>query len=158
MAGDSPGSIVASLPDEHPLTVRQLMDHFRAHLPLANEAVARFRDSEADRRGALVTEGADRVVTAMAFARRVMRQVDVRIEHGEVQPTVSDALRAAALLAPAEVDNQAGITQDDAYNGFLAYARAIQNHTTPEQANKIGADLRADPLMRSLLERRAAQE
>lgn len=156
--GDNPAAIAADLDPDQPLTSRQILDHLRSHLPVADEAVARFREQEADRRGQLVAEGAERVVTALSFARRVISGVDLRLELGDVQPSVADALRAAVLLAPFEEQAATGYTEGDTYEGFLAYVRAIDATCTQEQVRKIGEIIRNDPVMREQWARYEAQQ
>lgn len=151
--GWSPATIAASLPPDRTLTARQIGDHFRGHLPIKDEAVQRFRQQEADVRGEVVDEGAEQVVTALEFARRVMVKVDTRLASGDLLPGVTDGLRAAQVLAEHEDAVEGGYSREDVTEAFLRYLAAIRANCTSDQIKAIGGHLRADPVMRELIAR-----
>lgn len=157
MQGDSPSAIAADLPPDRPLTPRQIGDHFRRHLPITDEAVARYREAAAERRGQVAEVGAEREVSALMFTRRLMLIVHARLARGEVVPTVADGLRAAAVLAPLE-DHEAGsdhLPRDEVGTAFMAYLAAVRQHTQPDQFARIAADIKGDPVLLSLWRGRA---
>ena len=152
--GRSPGSVVASLPEAQPLTARQVGDHYRNHLPIQDAGVAMYREQQAEARGDLVAEGASHVVTALSFASRVVSTVDARLVAGEIEPSLTDGLKAAALLAPVEQDVDSDVDMDAINQGFMEYLRAITTVCSREQVQAIGAHLAANPVMKALWDRR----
>jgi hypothetical protein len=156
--GQSPASIVEQLGDNHPLSVRQINAHFKNHIPLVNEAVARYREKQAEARGDIVAEGAEQVATALSFAQRVVSNVDLRLQQGEIQPTVADALKASTLLALTEGDPEAGRTDEAIFEAFMSYTKAIRTNTSAEQFAAIAKDIKADDVLRDLYQRWEATE
>lgn len=151
--GWSPGTIAASLPADRRLTARQIGDHFRAHLPIADEGVQRYRERAAEERGKVVEPGAEQVVTALEFARKVMATVHARLGSGDLLPGVRDGLRAAQVLADHDRDSDGAFSRDDVTAAFMQYLKAIRSNCTPEQVRAIGRHLGDDPVMRDLLAR-----
>lgn len=154
--GYSPARIAQSLPQDQPLTARQITDHFRNHLNIKDEGVQRYRESVAEERGQVVEQGAEQVVTALEFARRVMTTVDARLASGDLRAGVADGLRAAQVLAEHDGPDSGQFSRDDVSVAFLRYLTAIRSNCTAEQVRAIGQDLGADPIMRELLARTGA--
>lgn len=151
--GWSPATIAQSLPPERALTARQIGDHFRAHLPVADEGVQRYRERAAEERGETVEEGAEQVVSALSFARRVMVEVDARLAAGDLQPQVRDGLKAAQVLADHDVDHDGDLSRDDVAEAFMRCLAAIRANCSADQVRAIGRDIGRDPLMREILAR-----
>lgn len=152
--GWSPATISASLPPDRALTARQIGDHLRAHLPVQDEGVQRYRERAAEERGDVVAEGAEQVVTALEFARRVMVTVATGLASGDLVPKVNDGLKAAQLLAATDQDDQDGYSKETVTTAFMVYLAGIRATCTPDQVRGIGEAVSSDPLMRDLFARR----
>ena len=96
-------AIVEELKLEPEVSARNVSDHYRAgHLPVQAAAVdqmTRQASSEASQRAAPLIQG---VVDHLNFAHAVVARVGARLATGETQPTVSDGLAAARLIAQLE--------------------------------------------------------
>jgi hypothetical protein len=148
--GWSPESISKSLPADLALTGRQIGDHYRHHVPVHQEGVAKYREAAAEARGLMVAVGAEQVVTALTFAQRVMTTVDARVATGDLIPTIADGLRAAQVLAAvAEVDG-GGPSDEETTIAFMVYLKAIRQTCTKSQVKEIGRIISSDPVMQRM--------
>lgn len=102
LRGLPPSTIIDGLQNAEDLTVRNLTDHFRRHLPVEAEGVQRFLDDEAATRLPDLDDAADHVRSAHHFLRAVVERVQADMDSGRLSPSVADALKAQAVLSKAE--------------------------------------------------------
>ena len=154
--GRSPATIATIIKDGPPLTSRNLTEHLRnGHLPVQHEAVTRLRDQHAEERGQALEDGVARLVTSLSFATRVMDAVDTRLARGQVEVTVADGIKAAALVErmakQTEPDRADG---PDLYLAFAHYLSAIRHNTDDAQYKAVCHEIKTDPILQALWKRR----
>jgi hypothetical protein len=144
--------IIRSLPAEAGLSERNLADHFRhGHLPVAAEATQLLAERQAEERGAVVETGAARIVDFLEFAQAVMGRVNHRVAAGEVEPGISDGLRAADLLA--RYDPGPTMSEADYAEVFSIYADTAKAVMTSEQHQEFVARLDTNQALQDLANR-----
>ncbi len=145
-------AISRSLPDDAGLTQRNLADHFRnGHLPVAAEATQLLAERQAEERGAVVEIGAARIVDYMEFAQAVMGRVNHRVAAGEVEPGISDGLRAADLLA--RYDPGPTMSEADYAQVLMIYADTAKAVMTSEAHQEFVARLDTNQALQDLAQR-----
>ncbi len=93
-------SEIAALFPESGLSKRHLSEHYRrGHLPLDSPQVRRVVAEQATENGEVLEVAVAAQVAARTFARSVVRRVAERLADGDIQPSVSDAVAMARLLA-----------------------------------------------------------
>jgi len=152
VAGRPWKAILASLPDDAALTSRNLADHFRhGHLPVAAEATQLLAERQAEERGAVVETGAARIVDFLEFAQAVMGRVNHRVAAGEVEPGISDGLRAADLLA--RYDPGPTMSEADYAQVLMIYADTAKAVMTSEAHQEFVARLDTNQALQDLANR-----
>lgn len=153
--GYGPTAVHRSLPDDvqQALSIRNIMDHSRKHLP--HDLVLRNAMIEARAREVGVDyENAEQsLVDGFVFARIGLQKVYERMIDGEITPGMSDGIAFAQMLVKAEEASggSEGLNEEMYARGFMSYMRAIQRVCTPDQIRQIGAILQEDAVLQALL-------
>lgn len=137
------------------LTSRNVGEHIHnGHMPV-NESITRVIMEDRARELGRDFEGDEaNLADHITFARVSVARVFQRLQSGEIEPTMRDAIRLTTLLA--RIDLQAaeeGMDQDAMLRGFAVYMEAMREECTPQQIAAIGRRIVNDPVMRSLLGR-----
>lgn len=149
--GYTPTTIVRHLPPDANLSARNLREHFvRQHLPLDDAVVARLVEEERQHRDDVVNTGADSAIRALGLSFLVRDEVQRRLEAGELSVSVKDGLAAEALITRYEMATRTAMDQDTLVSGMAAFAQAVKEHCTSEQALAIKASIQANESARTL--------
>ena len=144
-------AIARDLPPEAGLSPRNLADHFRhGHLPVAEPAIQQLAEQDADQRGQDLKPAIDAVADYLDFARRVVGRVSRLVETGQAEPRVSDALRAAELLARFDPDPGPQLDVETFTAAFIEYFEAAEDIMSPEQFRTFGHQLRENATLARL--------
>lgn len=141
--------IVESLPPQPRVTVRNVRDHLRAHLPIHEESVRQFVERQAEEHGEVVEAGVERVVDFLGFAEAVVGRVGKRLAAGEVQPSIKDALRAVEVLARFTPEPQ-GVDERAVALAMLEYHTIAESLMDPDTYAEFGRRLRASEVLAEL--------
>jgi hypothetical protein len=97
------GSSFAQAIRTHPdagLSARNVREHIRrGHLPIEHELVRRLVEQEVKEHIALVESGVSAKLAVIVLAQTTIRSVNERLMSGELEPTISEGIRMARLLA-----------------------------------------------------------
>lgn len=133
------------------LTVRNIMDHNHAHLPVDHLVRQAMMEAHAREIGLDPETTTETLVDSYMFARVGLQKVFERMADGEIKPGISDGVAFAQLLM--RMDEMAGesVDQDMMARGFMVYMAAMRQVCTPEQIRQMGEIIAADPVMQALL-------
>jgi hypothetical protein len=82
------------------LSARNVREHIRrGHLPIEHEVVRRLVEQEVKEHIALVESGVSAKLAVIVLAQTTIRSVNERLMSGELEPTISEGIRMASLLA-----------------------------------------------------------
>jgi hypothetical protein len=82
------------------LSARNVREHFRrGHLPIEHEVVRRLVEQQVKDHIALVESGVSASLAVIVLAQTTIRSVNERLMSGELEPTISEGIRMARLLA-----------------------------------------------------------
>jgi hypothetical protein len=96
--GKPPSAIVELLPSDCGLNRRNVREHLkRGHLPIHQEVGRRLLGERAVTYGAEIAAQVDALISMKAIAAEVMRRSHESVLGGELEPTVTQGLRAAKL-------------------------------------------------------------
>lgn len=147
------GAILADLPVDHDLSVRNVRDHLQAdHLGVMTVAAERLREEVATSRGRVVEEGVSAVRQSIDFARLVLGRVVDRVAAGALQPDIRDGIAAAKLLAI--VEGASGVEAETARLGeaLVCYADAAAQVMSLQQRQEFAHRLEGYAVIRECLE------
>ncbi len=154
-------SIVRYLDAAHPghgLGVDAVRRHL-AHIPLQESVGRVIAEERAEELARNVEEFEGALADHVSFLRLGVQRAYERLATGEIEPTIAEAAAMARILAQLEAQAGPVIDQADILRGFLAYMRATEEvlaivapGRSREGINLLGKRLRADPVMRSLLD------
>ena len=95
-------AVLQHLVPDGALSERNLRDHLvNQHMPAAAPAVRQIASEQAEQALTSLAPMVDNLVGHLAFAQRVVDRVQQRLAAGDIEPSISDGLAAAKLLAAA---------------------------------------------------------
>jgi hypothetical protein len=140
------------------LTNQNVRNHFLAgHMPLEVEALRRLLERRAEEIGRDIDAGVDSLVDHVTLARTVVQRTYEGIASGDLNPSVAEGVAAARLLQQAGD----GVEESDRatwVEAFMAYQDTARQVMGPEQFERFGAALGANPLLRALVDRHRTRE
>lgn len=151
VAGRNWVKIAEALPEGCGLTARNVKDHYaNGHIPVHEAAVQEHLDRASKQRGESVAPAAARLADHLDLAQAVLGRVHDRLQAGEVEPTVREALMAGEHLA--RYSGQAADAADEAdyVEAFMIYHETAQKHMSPESLAAFGRDLVSNPVLKAL--------
>lgn len=130
------------------LSVDNLREHMKAgHMPFDHPAVKKVAETTARDRGAVVATAGRTVAKHLAFCENILDRVNERIEEGDLEPTIKEALMAARILAEAPDD---GPDLDDLNRAFVAIMETTEAVAGRAAMDEIGRQLLAHPVLTEL--------
>jgi hypothetical protein len=82
------------------LSARNVREHIRrGHLPIEHEVVKRLVEQQVEEHVALVESGVSAKLASISLAQTIIRSVSEKLASGELEPTISEGIRMARLLA-----------------------------------------------------------
>jgi len=148
-----PTAVYRSLPPQaqSDLTVRNISDHARLHLPVDQTIRQAAMEARARELGTTFEDAEGALVDHIVFAKVGLQRVYERMASGEIEPSVTDGIAFAQMLLKIDEKAGEGIDQEMMARGFMVYVRAMQQVCTPDQIQQMSAIIQSDPLMKSLL-------
>ncbi len=146
--------IAAMFPDSG-VSARNIGEHYRrGHLPLESVEVKEIVAAQAAENQAVVQVAVDRQVEPLRRANTVLKRAQERLDAGEIQPTVREAIAASKVLA----QHDAVLIERDRLRDQLKRSnknitklfRLVSDIMTEEQWSELGKRMEADPQMRPL--------
>lgn len=130
------------------LTVDNLREHMKAgHMPFEHPTVKEVAETAARDRGAVATTAGRTLGRHLAFCEKVLDRVNERIEEGDLEPTIKEALMAAKILSEAPDD---GPDLDDLNRAFVAIWETTEAVAGRQVMEEIGRQLLAHPVLNEL--------
>lgn len=151
-AGRCPADLVTEWSYTSGPTVAELREHVAlGHVPVDQPPASVAAATEVTPRVLSLGSGVASVDEGdvVGFAEKVLSALSVRIEAGEVQPTMRDGLAAANLLARLDaIRDPAGYVEESTVFGVMeAWGAAAKKVMTGEQMRTFGQILNQDPLL-----------
>lgn len=130
-----------------------------AHIPVEESVRRVMAEERAKELGKNIETYEAALADRVSFLRLGVQRAYERLATGDAVPSFSEATKMAAILAQLEAQAGPEIDQAAILRGFLAYMRATKEvleivapGRSREGINLLGDRLRADPVMRSLLD------
>lgn len=154
VAGRTYAKIIASLPDDADLSVRNVKDHYlNNHLPLEAATSREIAESRARRVGKSIEDYAGSLIDGITLLETVVQKTFEDIAAGRIKPDVADGIRAAKVLAQLGEYDEGGVDQQAIVEAFMVYHEQAQANMTPEQFRAFGEALDENPVLRALASR-----
>lgn len=149
-------AIAKSLPEESPITARNIKDHqTNGHMPLDTEAMRAVIDEHARVRGISLQDATSTLVTPAALAQTVLDRTYEGIANGYLMPSISNALKAATLLYNIGMTEES-LNESDMIQAFAVFQEEAKAVMPPEMWDAFGKRLLANPVLRGLRARAEA--
>lgn len=163
LTGRSYTRIQASLPEGHGISLYSIKNHARGtgepgteHLPTDHAVLREVAERRADALGLSITTSEQSLVDGHALAEAVIQKTWERVATGAVEPSIKDGLDAAKFISTLGL-NGSDIDQDSFVQAFIAMQNDIAAEVGAEAYQRIGARFNANPVLRALAARWAAQ-
>jgi len=145
------GEIVGRFPNAG-LTVRNVAEHFRRHVPVHSTEVRRVVAEHAAQNGEIMQAAVDHQVGLVKMARDVIENVSSRLAAGEIQPSFKDGVAAARLLAnydPVLLErDELRLEVERCHQGFASLLGLVRGVVNDEQWSSLGRVVADDPQLR----------
>lgn len=147
--------IARQLPEEANISARNIAEHVRnGHLPMDLVRRNAIFEESARSVGRGLVEAEFNIIDQIAYSKLVINRRVEYLMDNDIVPDATEAAAAARLLAQVEIEKaESGIDEAAMLDGFLVYAEAIREHTTPDQFAAIARTISSHPVMRRLLGR-----
>jgi hypothetical protein len=146
------GEIVGRFPKAG-LTVRNVAEHFRRHVPVHSPQVRRVVAEQAAQNGEIMQAAVDHQVGLVKLAREVVENVSTRIAAGEMQPSFKDGVAAARLLATYEPilleRDELRLEVKQCHQDFASLLGLVRGFVDDAQWSALGRVVAEDPRLRA---------
>jgi hypothetical protein len=147
-------AIENGLPEDCSLSARNIGDHVRnKHLPMDLIARTSLIEERAREMGHGIEEYQGNVIDQITLARTIITGTVERINTGEMDWSVADALKAAALLEQHDMVSGTSMDHEAIFMAFRRILEAASRVSSPEQMRAMGEVMRSDPILNSVLAR-----
>ncbi len=153
LEGRSYEAIASVLPKKYNLTGQNIGDHYRnGHLPMEESARREIieRTAKELNLSSMTDEG---LVDHKTLLKLVVQDTFTRIAKRELEPDITDGLRAARLLEQMTIDEDDRQAQGDFTRTIRAVMESAKKTMTQEQFQVFSQNIIQDPAMRELMGR-----
>lgn len=144
--------------DHSPLgtpTYQGLLTHIRRkHMAAPYTTQRRLLERRAQELGRSIEESEELLHDSVGALRAVVQRGFERMNSGQIDPSISDMIRAAQLESAlvASVDGETDTSQWK--QALIAYMTAVKNNVAPEVFRRISEEVRDSPVMQQVFERK----
>lgn len=154
VSGRTYRKIVDHLPEGHDLTTRNIKDHYyNGHMPMAISATREIVERRAQQVGKRIEDSVESLIDGMTLAQTVIQKTFESIARGEQTPDIREGLAAAKLLAALGEYDEGGMDMSAITEAFMVYHEHAQEFMNPEQFERFGQALSANPVLKALASR-----
>lgn len=152
--GYSYAAIERALPDEANLSWRNISDHFKnGHMPLRERAKRLVVEERAKELNLDVEKAEKSLIDHITLAKASIQRVFERMQSGEIEPDMGDAIQFARLLVQLELElagDGGGLNASVLRDLLMVYSQVIGEHCDDETMAKIREDLYSHPVLAQL--------
>lgn len=152
--GESYRAVHASFEDRTPPppTLEALMNHVgRGHLPLPQATTRLMLEDRAKTLGKDIETGMESLVDYSVVSQEVIRKGFQRLQDGEIEPNMSDLLKAMEFQAKLDANSNSGDLSQDAWQeALMEYFEITRRVMPPELWQRFAQEVAQSPILKAI--------